>query len=184
MNHLTLIEAPAAERANLSEPPPALQHLSLLARVLSEVMLASVQNAASLNLSAARALLAHARLPVPAALDRRNESWRWTWRNFEICATSADQVLNLTRGHVDRTTAGLWRAVEQLLTELTQEQAGQIDALRDAFGTLREAQSAYWRAAQNAHGELVAMAQRPLPAAGPGAAWREDAEHHGSSHAH
>ena len=161
MNHLTLVEAPAAGRAPSAAPPPALQHLTLLARVLSEVMLANVQNAASLNLSAARALLAHARIPAPASLDRRNETWRWTWRNFEICATSADQVLNLTRGHVDRTTAGLWRAVERLFRDLTQVQGQQIDDLRDAFDTLREAQSAYWRAAQHAHNELVALAQEP-----------------------
>ena len=130
-------------------------------------MLANVQNAASLNLSAARALLAHARIPVPAALDRRNETWRWTWRNFEICATSADQVLNLTRGHVDRTTAGLWRAVERLLRDLTQAQAGQFDTLHVAFDTLREAQAAYWRAAQQAHSELVALAQDGGAAAPP-----------------
>jgi hypothetical protein len=161
--NLTLVEAAPAPRAAPADPPPALQQLSLLARALSDVMLANVQNAASLNLSAARALLAHARMPAPAALDRRNETWRWTWRNFEICATSADQVLNLTRGHVDRTTAGLWRAVERLIGELAQLQDTQIDALRGAFEALRAAQAAYWQAAQNAHSELIALAQQPPP---------------------
>ena len=164
--NLKLVETPSpTARPSPDTPPAALPRLTLLARVLSEVMLANVQNAASLNLSAARTLLAHARIPAPAALDRRNETWRWTWRNFEICATSADQVLNLSRGHVDRTTAGLWRAVERLFAELTQAQAGQLDELRDAFETLREAQAAYWRAAQNAHSELVALATQPQLAA-------------------
>lgn len=150
--------SPAAPPAPPATPVP---QLSLLARVLADVMLAGVQNAASLNLSAARALLTHARIPVPATLERNHENWRWTWRNFEICATSADQVLNLTRDHVDRTTSGLWHAVERLFEDLASVQSNQLAALRDAFETLRAAQAAYWQAAQQAHAELVALARQP-----------------------
>ena len=130
-------------------------------------MLANVQNAASLNLSAARALLAHARIPMPAALDRsQRDAGAGPGATSRFCATSADQVLNLTRGHVDRTTAGLWRAVERLLRDCTQAQAGQFESLHVAFDTLREAQAAYWRAAQQAHSELVALARKRCARAG------------------
>jgi hypothetical protein len=139
------------------------QQAASLMRQLADVMLANVQNTASLNLTAARALLAHARIPAPPNLQQRSDTWRHSWRSFEICATSADQLLNLTRGHVERTTAALWRATERLVNEMQELGDADAIALREAFSAMRAAQSAYWQATQQVHHELVARVQAPLP---------------------
>jgi hypothetical protein len=138
------------------------QQCAALVRQLADTMLANVQNTASLNLSAARAVLAHARIPTPANLQQRSDTWRQSWRSFEICATSADQVLNLTRGHVERTTAALWRTTERLLHEMQQVEGTRDAALREAFAAMRAAQAACWQATQQVHHELVSMVQAPL----------------------
>ncbi|MBA4178911.1 MAG: hypothetical protein C0505_20515 [Leptothrix sp. (in: Bacteria)] len=141
------------------------QRTALLARTLADVLMSNVQNTASLNLACARALLAHARIPAPNNLPLHTDTWRTTWRSFEVCATSADQMLNLTRGHVERTTAALWRGAERLLEELAQAHAARVNELLASFDALRAAQDAYWQAAQHTHEELVALAQ--APALGP-----------------
>jgi hypothetical protein len=105
-----------------------------------------------------------ARIPTPAGLEQRSDTWRHSWRSFEVCATSADQMLNLTRGHVERTTSALWRATERLVEEMHQLQAHRVDDLRAAFGAMRAAQTAYWRATQQVHSELVSLVQTPLQA--------------------
>jgi hypothetical protein len=160
------------ERAALASAAPAgatgaqretlVQQSAALARQLADAMLANVQNTASLNLTAARALLAHARIPAPPNLQQRSDTWRHSWRSFEVCATSADQILNLTRGHVERTTAALWRTTERLVDDLQQIDAARLVALRDAFAAMRAAQAAYWEATRNAHHELVDLVRAPL----------------------
>jgi hypothetical protein len=157
------LAAAAPAHATASDAREALvQQCAALMRQLADAMLANVQNTASLNLTAARALLAHARLPAPANLQQRSETWRHSWRSFEVCATSADQVLNLTRGHVERTTAALWRATERLLDEVEQLERMQAGTLRNAFDAMRNAQAAYWQATQQAHHALVSLAQSPV----------------------
>jgi len=156
--------APAGPHAAAARTREALaQQCAALMRQLADAMLANVQNTASLNLTAARAVLAHARIPTPANLQQRSDTWRQSWRSFEICATSADQVLNLTRGHVERTTAALWRTTERLLDDMQQFDHARVTALRKAFDAARAAQTAYWQATQHVHHELVALAQSPLP---------------------
>jgi hypothetical protein len=159
--HWRAAQQARAELVALAQTPgtstTVLRPLALLARTLSEAFLATVQNTTSLNLSAAQALLAQAGLPSPQGVDPLRDSWRWSWRSFEVCATSADQVLNITRGHVERTTSALWRASEQILQELGS--AHHVAPLRASFEELRATQTAYWNAAQRAHGEiLVALA--------------------------
>ncbi|HEU5295664.1 MAG TPA: hypothetical protein VFU71_12830 [Burkholderiaceae bacterium] len=154
---------PAAPNESASRARETLvEQVTVLARQLADVMLANVQNTASLNLIAARAVLAHARIPTPPNLQHRSDTWRHSWRNFEICATSADQVLNLTRGHVERNTAALWRTTERMLEDMHQLEGAHGVALREAFGAMKAAQTAYWEAAQQVHNELVSMAQAPL----------------------
>jgi len=155
--------AAVSERASATQARETLvQQSATLARQLADVMLANVQNTASLNLSAARALLAHARIPTPTGLEQRSDTWRHSWRSFEVCATSADQVLNLTRGHVERTTAALWRSTDRLIDELTHAQQEQAVGLRVAFAAMRDAQAAYWQAAQQVHSDLIALVQAPV----------------------
>jgi hypothetical protein len=129
------------------------------ARLLAEAMLANVQRIAALNLAAADSLLVHARMPRPPAFDDRSDEWRMAWRSFEICATTADRLLDLTRGHVERSSSNLWRVTERLLGELGQLPAAQLETLRQTFVTLREAQDAYLRASQAAHQSVIALAQ-------------------------
>jgi hypothetical protein len=156
--------APAAPHAAAAHTRETLvQQCAALMRQLADTMLAHVQNTASLNLTAARAVLAHARFPTPANLQQRSDTWRQSWRSFEVCATSADQVLNLSRGHVERTTAALWRTTERLLDDMQQADGTRAAALREAFHTARAAQTALWQATQQVHHELVALAQSPLP---------------------
>ena len=156
-------DTPAGAHAALACARETLvQRGAALMRQLADVMLAHAQNTASLNLSAARAVLAHARIPTPPNLQQRSDTWRHSWRNFEICATSADQVLGLTRGHVERTTAALWRTTEQLLDEMQQVEGSRDAALREAFMAMRAAQAACWQATQRVHHELVSLVQAPL----------------------
>jgi hypothetical protein len=138
------------------------QQTATLTRQLADVMLANVQNTASLNLAAARTLLAHARIPAPPGLEQHSDTWRQSWRSFEVCATSADQMLNLTRGHIERTTAALWRVTERLVEEMHTLQARQVSELRCAFAAMREAQNTYWQTTQRVHSELVDLVQAPL----------------------
>ena len=152
---------PAARVAITDRQETLVQQGAALARQLADVLLANVQNTASLNLSAARALLAHARIPTPAGVEQRSDTWRHSWRSFEVCATSADQVLNLTRGHVERTTSALWRAADRLIDDMAQVPSNRIDELRKTFATMRAAQAAYWQATQQVHSDLVALVQSP-----------------------
>jgi hypothetical protein len=143
----------------------SVRQATLLARLLAETMIANVQNTAALNLSAADTLLAHARIPKPAGFEHRGDEWRMAWRSFEICATTADRLLGLTRGHVERTTSGLWTMVERLFTDMAHLQTTQIDALRQAFVTLHEAQETYLHATRRAHESVIALARLPPPKA-------------------
>ena len=139
-------------------PPPPRQ-AALLARLLAESMIANVQTTAALNRSAADALLAQARLATPIRFGQLDDAWRASWRSFELSAHTADRVLGLTREHVERSTLGLARITERLLAELAQLHTSQVESLREAFTTLREAQEAYLDATQQAHQRVIALAQ-------------------------
>jgi hypothetical protein len=138
---------------------PTVRQATLLARLLAETMLANVQRTAALNLAAADSLLVHARIPKPPVFDERSDEWRMAWRSFEICATTADRLLDLTRGHIERSSTNLWRITERLFGELGQLPSSQLDILRSTFATLREAQDAYLRASQAAHQNVISLAQ-------------------------
>lgn len=142
-----------------------------LARELAYSALANAQNTASLNFNAARVLLVHSRIPSPGGAEMHVEQWRNSWRSFEVCATSADQILNLAQVHAERTTAGLRKSGERLLDDIastqTAWQADQTNALRSAFDALQEAQAAYWRLTQQTLSALVQLAQAPTTTPAP-----------------
>jgi hypothetical protein len=138
-----------------------LRQATLLARLLAEAMIANVQHTAALNRSAADLLLAQARLPTPGRFEQLDAAWQASWTSFERSASTADRLLGLTRGHVERSTSGLWRVAERLLLELAQLPAAHLDSLRDAFAVLRDAQDHYLQATQQAHQRLVALARSP-----------------------
>jgi hypothetical protein len=139
--------------------PTPLRQSALLARLLAETMIANVQTTAALNRSAADALLAQARLATPIRFGQLDEAWRASWRSFELSAHTADRVLGLARGHVERSTLGLARITERLLAELAQLSANQVESLREAFAELRDAQERYLQATEAAHQRVIALAQ-------------------------
>jgi hypothetical protein len=140
-----------------------LRHSALLARLLAESMIANVQTTAALNRSAADALLAQARLATPIRFSQLDDAWRASWRSFELSAHTADRVLGLAREHVERSTLGLARITERLLAELAQLSASQVETLREAFATLREAQENYLQATEAAHRQVIALARPADP---------------------
>jgi len=163
IEHAALAAAPSGPHAAAAQARETqVQSCAALMRQLADAMLSHVQNTASLNLTTARAVLMHARIPTPPNLQQRSDTWRQSWRIFEICATSADQVLNLTRGHVERTTGALWRTTERLLDDMAQVDGARVAALREAFDSARAAQAALWQATRQVHHELVALVQSPL----------------------
>jgi hypothetical protein len=58
----------------------------------------------------------------------------------------------------------LWRVTERLLGGATQAQRERLVDLQAAFAAMRDAQAAYWQAAQQVHSELVATVQAPVGA--------------------
>jgi hypothetical protein len=139
-------------------PTAPMRQAALLTRLLAETMIANVQSTADLNRSAAYALLAQARLATPPRFAQLDDAWRASWCSYELCANMADRMLGLARGHIERSTPGLRRVTERLLTELAQLPSTQIDTLREAFDTLREAQETYLRATEQAHRRVIALA--------------------------
>jgi hypothetical protein len=148
IDRANLVPLPTPDaRASASQARETLvQQVAALARQLADV----------------RAVFAHAHIPTPKGLEQRSDTWRQSWRTFEVCATSADQVIQLTRGHVERTTAALWRVTERLVDEAAQAQQERLSDVRSAFAAMHEAQAAYWQATQQVHRELVALVQAPL----------------------
>jgi hypothetical protein len=136
-----------------------IRHAALLARLLAEAMIANVQTTAALNRSAADALLAQARLATPIRFAQLDDAWNASWRSFELSASTADRVLGLARGHVERSTLGLARITERLLAELAELRDDQIESLREAFDELRAAQENYLQATQQTHQRILALAR-------------------------
>ncbi len=135
-----------------------LRQAALLTRLLAEAMIANVQSTAGLNRSAADALLALAHGATPLRFTQADDAWRVSWRSFELCAQTADRLLVLSRHHIERSTLGLARVTELLLSELAQQNAQRIESLREAFAALREAQETYLEATDRAHRRVIALA--------------------------
>lgn len=150
-----------ADDAGAPPPAPAVapQRAALLARLLAESMMAGVQMAATLNRSAADALLAQARLTVPIRFVQLDGFWHSSWRGFELQLRVADRIVGLAHEHVERSTGGLAHVCERLLSEMTQLHASQRDSLRQAFALLREAQQAYLNATRKAQALVVDLAR-------------------------
>ena len=142
--------------------PAPTRHAALLARLLAESMMAGVQSTAGLNRAAADALLSLAHLATPTRFAQIDDAWHASWRSFELSAHTADRLLRLSREHIERSTLGLARVTELLLSELAHANAHHIETLRDAFDALREAQESYLLATEQAHRCVIALAA-PAP---------------------
>ncbi|MEO7404010.1 MAG: hypothetical protein ABIU95_10110 [Burkholderiales bacterium] len=135
--------------------------LATLAQGVATAVLAGVQRTTEMNREAARALLRDARPDHwQAVVDDATERWRFSWRAYQICSTTAGSVLGLCQTHTQSNLDDLWRALGDL-TEATAEapygDAARCEQLRGSLVTLQRAQKEMFDAAFRLQDELVAL---------------------------
>jgi hypothetical protein len=149
--------APAPLRV-VADTAPQAALLAQLAQGLTRTLMRGVHEAAGLNVATVQALLAPSDGSVNGELQRLVESWRFSWRAFEICATTAANVLRLTGAHGQAGVDALERLFERHVEGLPQWHREQAATLRDALQALRAAQAGYFEAAVEVHRSLIALA--------------------------
>jgi hypothetical protein len=138
------------------EPQAAL--LAEFAQALVRTLLQGVHDAANLNVATVHALLAPGDGNVQADLGRLTESWRFSWRAYEISATTAANVMRLTEAHARSGSEALWRLFERTVDGAPSFDGDNVARLRHAFDGLRAAQLAAFNAAIEAHRCLITLA--------------------------
>jgi hypothetical protein len=134
--------------------------LASLVRGLADALLASVQRTTELNWAAARMLLARSHAAnLHECAENSTMAWRWSWRSFRICATTAAQVLDLCRDHAQSTTEDLWRALRQAGAGLPGIDGERSLESQSALRAVESASAAYLGAVSGLHRDLVALAQ-------------------------
>jgi hypothetical protein len=134
--------------------------LASLVRGLTEAMLASVQRTTEQNWTAARVLLARSQAAnLHECAESSTMTWRWSWRSFQICATTAAQVLDLCRDHAQSTTDDLWRVLRQAGVGLPGIDGQRSLELQAALRAVDAAFTAYIGAVGGLQRGLVALAQ-------------------------
>jgi hypothetical protein len=106
--------APAGAPGHALPAQRMARNASLL-RALTAALLAGVQRTTELNWQAARLLLAAG--PTAdwrANADRAVQSWRMSWRAYQVCAVTASEVLDLVRAQAQAEGDDLWRVLQQL----------------------------------------------------------------------
>jgi len=131
-----------------------------LSRALAEAMLSSVQRTTELNWHAARLLLARG-----CAANWREHSensavtWRWSWYSYQVCATTAAQVLELCRDHAQSTTDDLWRTLRQASASLPGVDGQRALQLQSGLRAVESAFTTYIGAVSGFQRDLAALAQ-------------------------
>lgn len=151
----------------LLEPPPQVGDddrraalLASLIRDLTEAMLASVQRTTELNWAASRVLLARSYAAnLHDCADGSTMAWRWSWRSFQICATTAAQVLDLCRDHAQSTSEDLWRALRQASANLPGVDGQRAAGLQTSLHAMESAFDAYLNTVAGFQRDLVSLAQ-------------------------
>jgi hypothetical protein len=129
-----------------------------LAQALAKTMMQGVRDAANLNVATAQALLAPADGSVKGDLNRVTEAWRFSWRTYEICATTAADVMRLSEVHARKSLDALWQLFEREIDGKPGFDRAQTAELRAALEALHAAQTAVFDAAIEAHRRLIALA--------------------------
>ncbi len=131
-----------------------------LTRALAEALLASVQRTTELNWHAARLLLARGYAANwRDCADNSVLTWRWSWHSYQVCATTAAQVLDLCRDHAQSTTDDLWRALRQSTAKLPGVDGQRSLELQSALRAVESAFASYMGAVSGLQRDLVALAQ-------------------------
>lgn len=159
MNAGALAHTHPAPRA---ETPPALLAPAALAQLTHDLSLAlmqGVQQIAQLNIATSRALLGQGGAAPNARLEVSADAWRFSWRSYEICATTAATILKLCQSQARISSDDLWRALEDALARMPQVDLQRVRETRVAFEGMRNAYAAYFDAALATHRALLTLAQ-------------------------
>ena len=132
--------------------------LAQFAQALVRMLMQGVRDAANLNVATVHALLAPGDRGMHADASRVTESWRSSWRTYDVCATTAANVMRLTEAHARNGFAAVRNTLEQAVGEETVLNATHVARLREAFEGLRSAQLTAFNAAIEAHRCLIALA--------------------------
>ena len=129
-----------------------------LLHALTNALMQGVHEAATLNVATVHALLAPRDGKLSGELQRITESWRFSWRSFEVCARTAASVLNLAETQARTGFDALCKSFENNVDGRAGFDGEQTDALRDALSELRAVQVRYFEAAIEAHRRLIVLA--------------------------
>lgn len=150
------IERPAHVAANGERFSAA----AALLRALAEAMLASVQRTTEMNWNAARLLLARSYASNWREYSENSATtWRWSWRSYQVCATTAAQVLELCREHAESTNEDMWRTLRQTSAQVPGLNGQQGQQLQSSLRAVESAFSAYLGAVGSLQRQLAALAQ-------------------------
>ncbi|HEU0204599.1 MAG TPA: hypothetical protein VFR86_29660 [Burkholderiaceae bacterium] len=145
-----------------------------LLQALTRALMQGVHEAASLNVATVQALLAPTDGSLKGELGRVTESWRFSWRTYQICATTAANVMRLADAHTRAGVDALWNLFEKHVDNASTLEPTQADALREALDALRESQRRYFEAAIETHRRLIGLVSGDTAAEEP-AVFEEEA---------
>lgn len=146
-------------RSDTADPVAAAARLM---RALAEALLAGVQRTTELNWQAARRLLVASQSPTwQAQTEQTMQAWRLSWRAYRVCSTTASDVLELARVHVQSDTDEVWRALQRAGLELAGVDPQRALELQRRTREVQQAFSAYLDSVLALQRELVAVAQEP-----------------------
>lgn len=149
---------PARERAGVATAAPAPVALADLANCLADALIHGVQRVAELNITTTRLLLAQAGSASGGRVESAAEAWRFSWRTYEICATTAANVLRLCQAQARAGFDDLWTALEDGLAQMPQVDLNRVREMRTAFESMRTTYSNYFDAALQTHRALLSLA--------------------------
>ncbi len=148
---------PACAAAPTDNAAERLARSASLLRALTAALLAGVQRTTELNWQAARLLLAcRPAVDWRANADRAVQSWRMSWRSYQVCSVTAGEVLELARAQIEAESDDLWQALQQFAPAGEGAQAARLHA------SLQQVQSsfgAYLQAVLALQREMAALAQ-------------------------
>ncbi len=157
MNGGAVARAETAPAAAIGLQAPAA--FAQLAQDLSGALMQGVQRIAELNIDTTRTLLAQGGSVPHARLEVSADAWRFSWRSYEICATTAATILKLCQSQARISFDDLWHALEDGLARLPQVDLQRVRETRVAFEGMRTAYSAYFDAALATHRALLTLAE-------------------------
>ncbi len=158
MNTLTLNAlAPSYALRGVPATAPQVAATAQLLHALTNALMQSVHEAATLNVATVRMLLAPSNGSLGGELQRISDSWRFSWRSFEICAKTAASVLDLAETQARSGFETLWKSFESNVEGRAAFDDDRTDALRDALAELKVVQIRYFEAAIEAHRRLITL---------------------------